>query len=383
MSMIDITNVVNVSVAVPPAGLAPYSVNNLACFTKETPVVALSGDYAAYTNPSAVKAQWGSGSKVYAAALAVFSQSPNILTGGGLFIAVPVTLGVVGGTGLTGPDETFADAIERAADLVYFGGCSYTWDASAEIEDAADVCQTLGKLLFVTSSTEADLLTSGLFYDIQDQGLTYTRCLFHTASAQLDAFRWGYAGRAMSTNFAGSNVAGTMHLKTLVGVSSDIDLTQTMLLEADAVGADVYVNIAGQSCVLSYGANSFFDDVYNLMWMVSALQVSGFNFLRQTSTKIPQTEAGMDGLKGAYRAVCRAAVTNGFLAAGTWTGSDTFGDPEDFHRNIADFGFYVYSAPVALQAAADRAERIAPVVQIALKYAGAIHSSSVIVQFNP
>ena len=39
-------------------------------------------------------------------------------------------------------------------------------------------------------------------------------------------------------------------------------------------------------------------------------KLAGFNYLAQSSTKIPQTEAGMDGLKGAYRAVCQQAVAN-------------------------------------------------------------------------
>jgi hypothetical protein len=173
-----------------------------------------------------------------------------------------------------------------------------------------------------------------------------------------------------------------MNLKEISGVTADTGLTQTILTEAKAVGADVYANIAGLSCVMSHGANGFYDDVYNLLWLVGALEVAGFNYLRMAGTKIPQTESGMDGLKGAYRSVCKLAVTNGFVAPGSWTGSDTFGSPEDFRRNIADFGFYIYSAPVALQSSADRLARSAPTVQISFKYAGAIHSSAVIVNVN-
>lgn len=375
--MIDINNVVNVSVAVPPTGLAPYNINNLACFTKETPVVSLGTDsYAVYTNPTAVGTQWGTTSATYLAALAAFSQSPNILSGGGRFIVIPVLLNGAE------TDEVLGAAITRAMGFVFFGGCSYTWDAAAEIPAAATVCQAAGKLLFISSATSSDLVTTGLINARKTAGQSYVRCLYHSDSTKLDAFRWGYASRAMSTNFSGSNVAGTMHLKTIVGADPDVALTETVLNQAEAAGADVYVSIAGQSCILSYGANRFYDDVYNLMWIVSALTVAGFNYLRQTATKVPQTESGMDGLKGAYRAVCKQAISNGFLAPGSWTGSDTFGDTEDFHRNIADFGFYVYSAPVALQSSADRAARVAPVAQIAIKYAGAIHSSSVIVQFN-
>jgi hypothetical protein len=133
---------------------------------------------------------------------------------------------------------------------------------------------------------------------------------------------------------------------------------------------------------MSFGANSFFDDEYNMNWFTSALEVAGFNYLAQTGTKIPQTEEGMDGLKAAYADVCRRAVSNRFVAPGAWNSPDTFGNPEDFKRNISDFGFYVYSAPVALQSQADREARVAPLVQAAIKFAGSVHTSDVIVNIN-
>jgi hypothetical protein len=368
--MINITNVITISVSTPPAGLAPYSVNNLACFTKDTPVNVGITSYAVYTNPTDVLADWGSASKVYEAAVAVFSQSPNILTGGGKFIVF-----------INGPSEDLATAIARVKDIIYFGGCSYTFSAgSSEVIDAAEYCQSVMKLLFIVSSTESDL-DSGLLFDLQDQTLTKGRGLYYSASAGANEMKWAYAGRGMSTNFNGSNTSQTMHLKQLPGVSSD-DISQTVLEKCKDVGADVYVAIAGRPSVMSYGKNSFFDDEYNLSWFVGALEVAGFNFLAQTSTKIPQTEDGMNGLKGAYRDVCRRAVSNRFVAPGTWNSPDTFGSPEDFKRNIADFGFYVYSAPVALQSQADRESRIAPLVQVAVKYSGSIHSSDLIININ-
>jgi hypothetical protein len=371
--MIDITNVISVSVQIPPAGLAPYSENNLVCFTKDTPVTPLSGSYAVYASPSDVADQWGTGSAVYQAAVSVFSQSPNILTGGGLFIVIPM-LNL----------ETLDDAIVRAKALVYFGGFSYTYSlASGEASDAAAVAESERKLFFLTSTDSADLLgPSGLFYEIQQAKLIHTRCLFHSASGQVAKMRWAYAGRGMSVNFAASNTTLTMQLKQLTGVTADDGLTQTILTNAKAVGADVYANIAGRASVLSYGANSFFDDVYNLDWFVGALQVAGFNYLATTSTKIPQTELGMDGLKGALRQVCAQGVANQFIAPGTWTSPDTFGNPEDFKRNISDFGYYIYSSPVATQSPADRAARKSPPIQLGIKYAGAIHTSDVIVYIN-
>jgi hypothetical protein len=173
-----------------------------------------------------------------------------------------------------------------------------------------------------------------------------------------------------------------MHLKDLITIQPDPSMTQTLLNKAQAAGADVYASFQGVAKVFTSGANDFFDQVYNLQWFVGALQVAGFNYLAQSSTKVPQTEAGMDGLKGAYRAVCEQAVTNQYSAPGAWNSPTTFGNQADLLQNIAQRGYYIYSVPVAQQLQVDRAARVAPLVQIALKEAGAIQKSTVIVNVN-
>ena len=78
MSIISISNIINVSVSASPSGLAPYSVNNLLCLTKDVPINAPTGGYAVYTSPVDVETDWGSDSAVYEAAFSVFSQSPPL-----------------------------------------------------------------------------------------------------------------------------------------------------------------------------------------------------------------------------------------------------------------------------------------------------------------
>jgi hypothetical protein len=75
-------------------------------------------------------------------------------------------------------------------------------------------------------------------------------------------------------------------------------------------------------------------------------------------------------------------VANGELAPGQWNSSQTFGDPLTFIKNIQQVGYYIFSTPVALQSSSDRNARKAPLVQIAAKRAGAIHSSTVLVVVN-
>lgn len=280
--------------------------------------------------------------------------------------------------------ETIDQAIVRTASLVqYFGIMSAEIPTQAVMLLAASVVQALNKIMLVVSFTAADVAPGGMLDLLRTGNFTQTRGLFYDdilASALV--FMASYAGLGFSTVFNGSNTTQTMHLKTLSGVQPDPNLTQTLLNQALIAGADTYPSLQGVSKTFCSGANDFFDNQYNLQWFAGALQVAGFNYLATTNTKIPQTENGMDGLKGAYRAVCQQAITNQFLAPGSWTSATMFGNVADLVRNILQVGYYIFSTPIAQQLQTARAARQAPLVQIAIKYAGAIQSSSVVVYVN-
>ena len=370
---IDISNVVTISVSQAPAGLSDFQVNNLLILTRETAVVS-PGNFGVYLNPTDVATDWGTSSEVYAMANLIFSQQPNIITGGGSLIIAA-----------QGSSETLAAAIARLEPLVFFGGVLWAGYAPSDgdILAAGAVVQPLRKMLFASSYLAASVDTGEIFDDVKAAGYTYVRCLLYTVSAQAARYMAAaYAGRAMSTNFSGSLTTATMHMKELVGVLPDPSITQAILNKCKTVGADVYINIGGLSKVFCTGGNTYYDSVYNLTWLVFALQVAGFNAIATTSTKLPQTETGMAVLRGAYLNVLTQAVVNGYSAPGTWNGAIPFGSPAVFARNVAQLGFYLYSAPVSTQSQADRLARKAPLVQIAVKEAGAIQSSSVIVNIQ-
>ena len=168
----------------------------------------------------------------------------------------------------------------------------------------------------------------------------------------------------------------------MIGIQPDPSMTQTLLNECQTAGADVYASFQGVAKVFCSNGNDFFDNVYNLLSFVGAIKVAGFNVLAETSTKIVQTENGVSTLKDGFRQVCVEYVNNQFLAPGTWTSPNTFGNQADFYANISQQGYYIYSTPIAQQNPVDRANRVAPLIQIAIKYAGAIHKASVIVNIN-
>lgn len=478
MSQLAITNFINISVAAVQAGVGSYNTSNLAIFTDEVPAMSFgTTGFQQYVDPTQVGIDFGTSSKTYQMANAVFSQQPNILAGGGQLVvillgvasetaalsgvaasgtfkfnygghatafinwndavsviqtqlrtlvglesvtvtgsiasqslvvkmagvygATPAVLTVTSNTletsgstpitfsiTVTSNGEALGAAITRTVGLVqYFGILSTATCAeltSVDLLAAAAIIQPLNKIGFFVTYTEADILSGGMVDQLRTGDFTQSRGLYYGDTAEYTALVMSasYASRGLSVNFSGSNTTLTMNLKDLSGVQPDPSMTQTIYNEASAAGADIYASIQGVPKVVSFGANKFFDQVYNLQWFVGALQVAGFNFLAQSSTKIPQTENGMDGLKGAYRNICEQAVTNEYSAPGVWNSPNLFGNTADLIANVAQRGYYIFSQPISQQSQTDRAARKAPLVQIALKEAGAIQSSNVIVNVN-
>ena len=475
-NQLPVTNFINVSVSQASAGLGNYNTSNIGLLSTEAPNLATFGSlgYAIYISPTQVGIDFGSSSKTYAMANAIFSQVPNILNGNGQLIVIllnnvvststlsgvaasgtfkysyggnqtaainwndsaaqiqaklqavaglsnvqvtgsmaseslaiqmsgvynPTALTVVSNSLQTSGSvaitfsiaatayETIGAAITRTANLVQYFGVVVNDVLSnigqTDLLAAAAVLLPLNKMGFFVSDVSTDINPGGALDLLRSGSFTNTRGLFYDDSNAQNCmnFAAAYASRLLSVNFGGSNTTITMNLKTLNGIAVDPGLTQTLLNLAIAAGADVYGSWQGIPGVYSTGANGYADAVFNALWLQGALQVAGFNYLQGTNTKIPQTENGMDGLKGAYRAILQQAVTNAYCAPGSWTSPVTFGNQALFLQNISQVGYYIYSTPIAQQNAANRAARQSPLIQIGLKAAGAIQSSNVVVTVN-
>jgi hypothetical protein len=374
---LSLSNVINVTVLSTPAGLPLPNINTIGLFTHEAPLVSWGDvEFKVYMLPSEVATDFGSTSETYYQALAIFSQNPNILTTGGYLVVIPRA---------SAGAEKIETALARVYQQVFFFGVLVTEALSGgDFVNASVAMQTYDKIMFYGSYTAADYAaTTGMFDVARLASKTHTRCLYYSLSAA-DArlMAAAYASRCLSVDFSGSLTSATMHLKSLATIVADPAITQTIITAVQASGVDVYPNIAGLPCLFTSGANQFCDEIYNELWFKIALQTAGFNYLKQTNYKIPQTESGITGLKGAYRQICRQAANCGFIAPGAWTSATTFGNPTDLIRNIADAGYYIYSLPVSAQSTADRTARKAPLVSIAIKAAGAVHQSNVIVNVN-
>lgn len=284
-------------------------------------------------------------------------------------------------TTVSGTDATgnLADAIDSAKEQVTFGGVlttqfldDTTLLAQAQAIEGKDVVfynelQSLKDIAITGAANKA-------------AGNSKTRLLAYSMGAEEAKVAVAtYATIAQSVNFVATDTANTLNLKPLTGVAPDINLNDTYVLSANTNGVDIYGNTGGYGCVYSNNNNGYTDDVVNALRLVKDLEVAGFNYLRQTNTKIPQTEKGMTGLKSAYAEVCERFVNNGVAAPGSWNTAIPFGNPELFRENIEKRGYYIYSLPIARQSQEEREARRAPIVQIGVKLASAIHFSSVIV----
>lgn len=88
MSELSISNVIRVTVQGVQRSRTPKNVNEVALFTPEQPNNVLESMYV--IDPSDVASAYGSNSLTYKMALAVFSQSPNLLSGNGGLVVIPM-----------------------------------------------------------------------------------------------------------------------------------------------------------------------------------------------------------------------------------------------------------------------------------------------------
>ena len=285
--------------------------------------------------------------------------------------------------------ERLVDTLIRCKPLVYFSGIlvDHSLDPAynnAELLDASNWVQSEDKMMYIANNDITCCDNGEIFDVIRGRNNHHTRCLAYfkdtAQSARLMAA--AYASRGQSVDFGGSNTTLTMQLKTLATIDPDPNATETLVQKAKVVGADMYVSVDGVPCVFSNGANDFFDNVYNDIWLKTALQVAGFNALRNAASKIPQTAAGVEVLVKAYTDVLNTGIKNGAFAAGKWTLPVTFGDPQMLKDAVESVGYYIYATPIEEQAQSEREERKAPFIQMAIKRAGAIHTSDILVYIN-
>ena len=188
-------------------------------------------------------------------------------------------------------------------------------------------------------------------------------------------------GRAFTVDFQGSRTTITLMFKQEPGIAPEY-LTETQATTLNAKNCNVFVEYNNSTAILQYGemANGyFFDEVHGTDWLQNDVQTDIYNLLYTSTTKIPQTDAGVNQILTRISKRLAQAVENGLVAPGVWNAAG-FGA-----LNMGDTlakGYYVYAPPVSSQSQADRESRKSPTIQCAIKLAGAIHSANVVINVN-
>ena len=280
--------------------------------------------------------------------------------------------------------------VEAAAVLANMSADWYglTFCASATITDAehlavAAFVEGAGKARrYGVTITNTNVLSASVDTDLASQlkAADYRRTAALYCSSNPYAICSMFA-RAFAVNFSGNRTTITLMYKQLPGVVYE-QLTETQAQTLEDKNCNVYVLYDNDTAILQYGVNSdgtYFDEVHGADWLADAIQVAIYNLLYQSQTKIPQTDEGTAQLINAAQRVLDQAVQNGFAAPGIWQ-ADGFGTLQRGDR--LDSGYYVYMPSVDDQDQSEREERKAPVMQIAVKLAGAIHTADVIINLN-
>lgn len=248
--------------------------------------------------------------------------------------------------------------------------------AVAAFVEALDVTRTFG-----TTITNANVLSSQVTNDLASRvkALGY-RQTFSQYSQNPYAVA-SFFGRAFSVNFAANRSTITLMYKQEPSVvPENIGTDQANTLQAK--NCNVFVGYNNDTAIIQYGkmgSGAYFDEIHGLDWFQNLVQTACFNLMYQSTSKIPQTDAGTNQFVNAISGACDQAINNGLIAPGIWN-ADGFGSIVT-GQYLPD-GYYIYAQPMALQSQSDRERRVAPPITIAIKLAGAIQELDVIVNVN-
>ena len=373
---LPLSGIVNVDIIMSPAATAGRNFGAMLIMGTST-VIPLTERLRLYTSAADIGTDFGLDSAEYQAASLYFSQSPQPQQ---LYIGRwAKTLA----SGEEGKTETLAEAMNAALEYASWYGLAVATAADDVVSDedilavaAAIEAAGQSRVFAVTTASEATLSatsTTDLAARLKAAGYarTFVQYSTHSRFAAVSAF-----ARAFTVNFSGSNTTLTLKFKTEPGVTYEtLSASQAAVLESKR--ANAYVLFANDSAILQQGVmanGDFFDERHGLDWLQNYVQTNLYNLLYTSTSKIPQTEAGITRLLSNVEASMDQAVTNGLIAPGVWNGGAI---GQLAAGDTLTKGYYAYAQPLALQAQADREARKAPLIQVACKLAGAVHYADV------
>lgn len=275
--------------------------------------------------------------------------------------------------------ETRLEALTALKSQVNFKGVSFIDRLlDAEIIPIATWATANQVLVYETFYDEKYTVAddSNVCWQVKMSGLRSFRMLWLNDRRYATA----YMARLHTVNFNGENTTLTMHLKELPVLPEKI--SDDLWSKLDRVGLDPYTTTKDTANVLCSSGNDYVDNEYNLNAFINHIQTDNFNLLKTAFTKLAQTEEDGQLIVDCCERTARRFVRANFIAPGEWSNANVLGNREAFLRAIRSDGYYFQIGSFADQPQSDRERRIAPVVQGAIKNAGAIHKLDILINFN-
>lgn len=213
--------------------------------------------------------------------------------------------------------------------------------------------------------------------------LKYRRTIGIYSTKHDDAIA-GIMAYAMGMMTGTINSAFTLKFKGIAGVTTENSEAAIAVSAVDKLkkqNGNIYVNRGFYYDMFEEGTmadGTFFDEIIYLDKLKNDCQLALMDLFVQNA-KIAQTEGGMTRIHNALNGVLKDYQRIGYLETGVWRGDTILGLK---YGDTVNNGYLVQSEPIAEQNQADRENRIAPPIYIALKLAGAIHSAVVQIDVN-
>ena len=376
---LPLSNIVNVDVIMSPTAASGRNFGSLLILGSSA-TIPTAERIRLYVSITDIGTDFGTASPEYAAASVYFSQSPSPSE-------VYIGRWVKAATTSEGEEaETIVDEVNACLQFPGWYGLVVAAEVATggDVLDASDVVSIAALIeaaspsrIFGVTSSDPGIVSTGVTNDVASllkaggYGRTFIQYSTRSPYAAISAF-----GRAFTVNFNASNTTITLKFKQEPTITYET-LTIGQASAVDAKRANVFVYYANDTAILQQGVmanGDFFDERHGLDWLQNYVQTNLYNLLYTSTSKIPQTDAGVTRLLACVEQSMDQSVTNGLVAPGVWNGGAvgqlSFGD-------TLTKGYYVYAQPLSAQAQADREARKAPLIQVACKLAGAVHYADV------
>lgn len=368
MSTLPLNDAVDVSVSVGPVSTVRSNFN-LALIIGTSTIISKEDRVKTYSKIGDMTADgWKGTEPEYMAAQIYFSQSPK---------PTKVAIGVWDKTGGESAVEAVTSSREKNTEWYVVYVCGTT---KADILALAQYTESATPAsVYAYTTSDQDILNrvdGNVVEELKKLGLKRTIGQFSTTEHAIIAA----IGYAMGANTQTSDSAYTLKFKPETGVATE-NLTSTQVTLLKNNDCNVYINRGSVYNLFENGVMSDgtpFDEVLNLDILTNNIQSAVINAL-QTTSKIPQTDPGMDNMLNYLTSPLEKAKKIGFIAPGIWNTASvlTVNTGDTLER-----GYAILSDSVDEQSQADREARKAPPVYILVKLAGAIEYATIKVYVN-